>query len=114
MRMSDTSLHEVSIPVLLFGFTMMLVLLGVVYGYQCAKGRRALARWAGENGYLLVRFRRLVFPELSGFPFFASKAQQAFRIVVRLGDGSQKKGSVLLGNWWRGVDSPAAKVKWDD
>lgn len=112
--MSDTSLHELNIPVLLFGFVMMLVLFGVVYGYQCAKGRRALARWAGENGYSLVTFRRLVFPEFSGFPFYASKAQQAFRIVVSLSDGSQKKGSVLLGDWWRGVDSTAAKVKWDD
>src|SRR5262245_20301403 len=112
--MSDTSLHELNIPVQLFGFVMMLVLFGVVYGYQCAKGRRALARWAGENGYSLVTFRRLVFPEVGGFPFFASKAQQAFRIVVRLGDGTQKAGSVLLGSWLRGVDSPVAKVKWDD
>lgn len=114
MEMGETPLHDLNVPVLLFGFLVMLVFFGVVYGYQCAKGRRALARWAGENGYLLVRFRRLVFPELGGFPFFASKAQQAFRIVVRLGDGSQRKGSVLLGSWWRGVDSPAAKVKWDD
>jgi len=106
--------HDVSLVVLVFGILMMGGLFGAFYGFQLTEGRRSLRHWATQNGYSLLKFRRILLPELAGFPFMASKAQQAFRIVVRFRDGTEKSGSVLLGSLWSGVASGTAKVKWDD
>lgn len=101
-------------PALLFGALMNVLLFGVLYRFQVVKGRAALRRWAAENGYKLVSFRRIIFSEFSEFPFRSSKAQQAFRVVVDFQDGRRKSGAVLLGSIWTGLASDAAKVKWED
>lgn len=57
MEMGEIPLHDLNIPVLVFGFLMMLVLFGVLYRSLCIEGAAGLSnrgaprRWYTENRF---------------------------------------------------------------
>jgi hypothetical protein len=95
---------------------VVIALIGLGAGLLClerARRRRALYRWAGDNGYRLIAYDRPVFTEESPFPFTVSKAQQVYYISVVQKDGHHKSGWLLLGSGWFGSSAKEADIKWD-
>ncbi len=86
---------------------------GGVYCLERMRRRRALYRWAANNGYKLIAYDRPLLTEESPFPFTVSKAQQVFHVSVLQKDGRNKSGWLLLGSGWFGSGAEEADVKWD-
>lgn len=93
---------------------LFLVIVGVVGASWYISEKRSqamLQRWAGQNGYQLVKINRSWF----GGPFWWRKGrdQSVFTITVCDRAGRYRSGHALCGDWFLGMWSDAVRVEWN-
>jgi hypothetical protein len=106
---------DVQILFVLPSFLIVCALLSTSAWFGWYVAPRAVARWAKERGYVLVRLTSAGL--IKRMSFAPSNAQHIYLIVVRAGDEQLYTGMLKVGDYWwpsLSVDRCPIEARWDE
>ena len=96
----------------ILAFFVVLGIVALVLYLHISRSQKLLKSWVDENEFELLHAEHRMFRK--GPFFWSSRGQSVYRVEVRDGQGSERKGWVRCGSWWAGVFSDKVEARWDD
>jgi hypothetical protein len=97
----------------IFGVLALIAFVGLMLWWHFSRSASFLEQWAAKNGYRIVSREHRY---LRKGPFFwtFSRGQTVYYVTVEDEQGNQRHGWVRCGNWFFGLLSDNAEVRWED
>ncbi len=94
-----------------WGLGLIIVIIGFIWTKRAAD--ISLNRWAQRSNYQIISREPRA---LRTGPFFlrTGKGQHVYHVTVSDSRGKIRSGWVRVGDWWVGLTSDKADVRWDD